>query len=49
MLGFMCADGSSIPPVFIFPRNKRMYSELFNNGPIGWLGLPSETGNVSQQ
>ena len=46
MLGFICADEFSIPPVFIFPR-KRMYSELFNKGPIGCLCLPSETGNVA--
>lgn len=45
MLAFICADGSSIPPTFIFPR-KKMYPELYNKGPSGCVGFPSETGNV---
>jgi hypothetical protein len=35
MLAFICANGSSIPPTFIFPR-KKMKPEFYDNGCLGF-------------
>ena len=43
MLCFVSASGSSIPPVYVFPR-KRPNPELIKGGPPGCIGLVHESG-----
>ena len=47
MLGFINAGGGSAPPVFIFPR-KKVAPVMFEKGPLGCIGLPHESGWMTE-
>ena len=43
MLAFISATGSTVPPVYIYPR-KKIKPAMYNDGPMGCIGLTHESG-----
>ncbi|XP_032790742.2 uncharacterized protein LOC116927786 [Daphnia magna] len=48
MLAFINAGGGWVPPVFVFPW-KKVAPTMFQNGPLGCIGLPHESGWMTGQ
>ncbi|KZR97387.1 Uncharacterized protein APZ42_007774 [Daphnia magna] len=48
MLAFINAAGVSVPLVFVFPRKKN-FPTMFEEGPLGCLGLAHESGWMTSQ
>ncbi|KZS01553.1 Uncharacterized protein APZ42_001751, partial [Daphnia magna] len=47
MLAFISASGTTVPPVFVFPR-KKVLPPMYESGPLGCIGLAHNSGWMSK-